>query len=43
MAKMPPWPSSSARRMNKEYLILTTRIKDQKISDNKPRTLAGAG
>lgn len=43
IAKTPPSPSSSARMMNKAYLMLTTNMSDQKIRDTNPRTFWGVG
>jgi len=40
-AMMPPSPLLSARMMKATYLIVTTRISAQKISDSTPSTLAG--
>ena len=40
-ARMPPSPRLSARRMNTMYLIDTTRMSDQRISEHAPMTLPG--
>jgi len=42
IARMPPSPLLSARRMKTMYLTLTTRISDQRISDSTPYTVAGS-
>lgn len=36
MAKVPPWPSSSAERTIKQYLTVTMRVSDQIIIDRAP-------
>ena len=38
MARIPPSPRLSAFIISSTYLTVTTRMRDQKISDNTPRT-----
>ena len=40
---MPPSPLLSARMMKPAYLIETTRISDQNISERMPRTFSSVG
>jgi hypothetical protein len=35
-AKVPPWPSSSALKTMKQYLIVTITVRDQMIMDKAP-------
>ena len=42
-ASTPPSPLLSARRMKTTYLIVTTTISDQKISDSDPNTASALG
>jgi len=35
-AKLPPWPSSSAAKTMKQYLAVTTRVRDQMMMDKAP-------
>jgi hypothetical protein len=38
IAKVPPWPSSSANKTTRQYLILTMRVRDQIIMESAPIT-----
>ena len=40
---MPPSPWLSARMITITYLMVTTRIRDQKPSDSRPFTVAASG